>query len=454
MLASVAQAINQIKAHWSRQFSDQVIEDACRAAEHQWRKRLLPPTLTVRLFLLQILYGNTACSHLSRISGEEFSPQAYCTARSRLPRAALESLLAQTVSQLGQAALDTARWLGHRVLLVDGSTFSMPDVPALQAEFGQPGQQAKGCGFPVAHWLALMHYETGLMLKMLIAPLRTHDQSQVAELHPELAADDVLVGDRAFCSFVHLALLLGRSLHGVFRMHQKQIVDFTSARPHRQAVRGKSASKKGLPTSRWVKSLGELDQLVEWFKPAACPKHLSPEQFAALPESLLVRELRYQIDRPGFRVKQITLVTTLIDADRYSKAALAQLYFDRWQIETNFKHLKITLGMDALHCESVEGVLKEATMFALAYNLVRLIMREAAKRQGVSVRRISFIDALRALAHADGNTAFPELIVNPERPNRREPRLRKRRPKPFKHLRKPRAKYHATYALQTTTALS
>ena len=271
MVASVAEAVDRIKAHWSRQFSDQAIEDACRAAGHQWRKRLLPPGLTVRLFLLQILYGNTACSHLSRISGEEFTPQAYCIARSRLPRAALESLLTQTVSQLGQAALDTARWLGHRVLLVDGSTFSTPDLPVLQAEFGQPGQQAKGCGFPVAHWLALMHYETGLMLKMLIAPLRTHDQSQVAELHPELAANDVLVGDRAFCSFVHLALLLGRSVHGVFRMHQKQIVDFTLARPHRQAVRGKSATKKGLPTSRWIKSLGELDQLSNGSSPPLVP---------------------------------------------------------------------------------------------------------------------------------------------------------------------------------------
>ena len=450
MVTSVAQAVDRIKSHWACQFTDESIDDACRAAGHRWRKRMLPPDLTVRLFLLQILYGNTACSHLPRISGEEFTPQAYSAARARLPCAALETLLARTISQLGPAALDTARWWGHRVFLVDGSTFSTPDVPALQTQFGQPGQQAAGCGFPVAHWLALMHHGSGLILKMLISPLRTHDQSRVAEMHPELEAGDVLLGDRGLCSFVHLALLFGRSLHGVFRLHQLQIVDFTPARLHRQAVRGRASKKKGMPTSRWIRSLGQLDQLLEWSKPATCPKWLSPEQFAALPASLIVRELRFRIERPGFRVPEITLVTTLTDAERYTKTALAQLYFERWRIETNFAHLKTTMGMDALHCRSVEGVLKEATMFALVYNLVRLLMCQAAQRQGVSVERISFSDALRALAHADLDAPFPTLIVNPERPNRREPRLMKRRPKQFHYLKEPRANYHAKYMAETS----
>jgi len=450
MVSSLAQAVGRIKTHWARQFSDQMIEEACRAVGHTWRERLLTPVFTVRLFLLQILYGNTACSHLPRISGEEFSAQAYGAARARLPRAVLETLLGQTVSQLGQAALAAADWLGHRVFLVDGSTFSTPDVPELQTEFGQPGGQAAGCGFPVAHWLALMHHGSGLILKMLVAPLRTHDQSQVAELHPELAAGDVLAGDRGLCSYVHLALLSLRSVQGLFRMHQAQIVDFTSGRPHRQAVRGRQHKKKGMPTSRWIKSLGQLDQLVEWFKPATCPKWLAPEQYAALPANLLVRELRFRIERPGFRVEEVTLVTTLVDAERYTQAALAQLYLKRWRIETNFAHLKTTMGMDALHCQSVEGVLKEATMFALVYNLVRLLMCEAAQRQGVSAERISFVDALRALAHADLDAPFPTLIVNPERPNRREPRLLKRRPKQFGYLKEPRANYHAKYMAATS----
>ncbi len=165
-----------------------------------------------------------------------------------------------------------------------------------------------------------------------------------------------------------------------------------------------------------------------------------------------MRELRYRIGRPGFRVKEVTLVATLVDGERYPKEMLTQLYFERWRIETNFRHLKTTMGMDALRCQSVEGVLKEATMFALVYNLVRLLMHEAAKRQGVSLQRISFIDALRSLAHADLDSPFPELIVNPERLGRREPRLVKRRPKQYAYLKEPRINYHAKFEQQTTTA--
>jgi len=207
-----------------------------------------------------------------------------------------------------------------------------PLAPALQAHFGQPGAQKPGCGFPTAHWLALMHVGSGMITKMLASPLRTHDMSKAAELHPELQADDVLLGDRGFCSFAHLALLLQRGVHGLLRVHQRTIVDFTPHRPHAQPGRGKSDRKKGLPRSRWLRSLGATDQIVEWLKPAKGnrPRWMSPEQFAALPDSIVVRELRFAINQKGFRPKQITLVTTLIDADVYSKEALADLFRQRW----------------------------------------------------------------------------------------------------------------------------
>ncbi len=121
-------------------------------------------------------------------------------------------------------------WLGHRVFLIDGSSFSMPDVAALQAYFGQPGNQAKGCGFPVAHILALFHAGTGLLLEVTAAPLRSHDMAGVGGILPFLKAGDVLVADRGFCSFAHLGLLLKKGVHAVFRLHQKQIVDFTPGR--------------------------------------------------------------------------------------------------------------------------------------------------------------------------------------------------------------------------------
>jgi hypothetical protein len=279
-----------------------------------------------------------------------------------------------------------------------------------------------------------------MITKMLAAPLRTHDMSKTVELHPELQAGDVLVGDRAFCSFAHLVLLWQRGVHGLLRVHQRTIVDFTPGRPHVEPGRGKADRKKGKPRSRWLRSLGITDQLVEWLKPANSnrPKWMSREQFAALTDSIVVRELRYAIDQKGFRPKQITLVTTLLDAELYSLSTLADLFRQRWEIETNFGHLKTTMKMDVLKCKTVNGVLKELQVFALIYNLVRQVMLLAAVRQQVDVRRISFIDALRWLQTAQPGDELSQLVVNPDRPNRLEPRVRKRRPKEYPLMRKPR----------------
>ncbi len=452
MCASIADVVRQFKQAWARQLDDGVIERACRDAGMTWRDRLLTPATTVRLFLLQILHGNTACAHLPHLAGMAFTAAAYCAARRRLPLAALETLLARTTGQLGSQMPDSALWRGHRVLLVDGSSFSMPDTPELQRHFGQPGGQRKGCGFPVAHWLCLMHAGSGLILKMLSSPLRTHDMSQAARLHPELRAGDVLVADRAFCSFAHIALLCRQGMHGVFRLHQRSIVDFTPGRPHAPPHQRKGAGQKGLPRSRWIKSLGASDQLVEWLKPAARPSWMSAESFAALPASLVLRELRYEVRTKGFRVQQVTLLTTLLDESLYPSEALADLYGRRWRIETNFRHIKTTMGMDVLSCRSVEGVLKELTVFVLVYNLVRHVMIEASKRQDVPVDRISFIDALRWLAHARPGDALTDLVVNPARPGRCEPRVHKRRPKQYPLMRTPRAEWRKTLEAQPVPA--
>jgi len=259
--------------------------------------------------------------------------------------------------------------------------------------------------------------------------------AQVAQMHPELRKGDVLVGDRAFCSFAHFALLCRRKLHGVFRIHQRQLVDFTPGRPYNEV--GKKR-RKGLPTSRWLRRLGVRDQLVEWFKPKDRPEWLTAEQYAALPASLVIRELRYRVTQAGFRTQEVTLATTLLDAEVYPAEALAELYKTRWQVEINLRHLKETMGLDVLRCETKGGVLKELAVFALVYNLVRVVMCEAARRQGVAVERISFIDAWRWLSSAPPGSPLPELIVNPDRPNRVEPRVRKRRPKEYPLMKRPR----------------
>ncbi len=328
----------------------------------------------------------------------------------------------------------------------------MPDTDELREHFGQPGGQAAGCGFPTAHWLALVHFGSGLFQKVITAPLRTHDMNGVAQLHPELAPGDVALGDRAFGTFGQMALLVLQGLHGIFRAHQKLIIDFTPDRPYAVPGRGKSTAHKGKPRSKWIQSLGPLDQIVEWFRPINVPAWTSAEVWAALPTSIRVRELRYTIARPGFRVHTVTLVTTLLDAQRYPKEKLAEAYGLRWTIETAFGHLKTTMKMDVLRCQTVRGIQKELTMFLLVYNLARMTVLTAAQRQGVSPERISFVDALRWLATAKPGDELPDLVVNPKRPCRVEPRVRKRRPKEYELMKKPRAVLKQELATQSLGA--
>jgi Transposase DDE domain len=415
--------------------SKETIEEACRQVKYSWRKRILDPATTIYLFLLQVLHGNTACQHVVHFGGWSFSDSAYCQARKRLPLAVFHWLLEKTAAAFRSATSGTSRWLGHRVWLADGSSFSMSDEPELRRHFGQPGGQRKGCGFPVAKWLALFDLTTGMLLRSATSPLRSHEMSQAAAISRELEPGDLVLGDRGFCSYAHLALLTLRQLHGVFRIHQKQIVDFT---PGRRGARRGSKDLPGMPRSRWVLAHGDSDQVVAWFKPKRKPSWLDAADYAELPAELTVRELRYRVAVPGYRVREVTLVTTLLDAVTYTASALADLYYRRWQVEINFRHIKISMKMDVLRCETVEGVLKELAVFALAYNLVRSVMVESARLQGVEPDRVSLVDAVRWMIGVE--EADPSvLVVNPSRPGRVEPRVVKRRPKQYMRMTKPRS---------------
>lgn len=451
MFANVAQIVRQFKQSWSRELEEEAIRQACRDAGHQWRERELGPVATVRMFLLQILFGNVACDAVPRLAGKDVTGSAYCAARGRLPLVALETLLTRCTAQMAACVRDTGRWLGHRLFLLDGSSFSMPDTEELRDHFGHSPVQAKGCGFPTAHWLAMLHFGSGLFQKVLTAPLRTHDLNGATALHPELEAGDILLGDRAFGSFGHLACLVLRGLHGIFRAQSSLIIDFTPGRPHAIPGKEKKLRATGQPRSRWIERLGKDDQIVEWFRPVEPPTWLTRKAWVALPTTLRMRELRYTVAQPGFRVRTVLLVTTLLDAQCYPKAQLAEAYGLRWTIETCFRHLKTSMHMDVLHCETVRGILKEVTMFLLVYNLVRMTILQAAKRQGVPPQRISFLDALRWLATAQPGDELPDLVVLPSRPGRIEPRVCKRRPKGFPSMTKPRAKLRKALAAKLVT---
>jgi Transposase DDE domain len=434
MALTIPQVLRQFKADVGQAIAADTILQICGYLNYVCRNRVLGPVNTVHVFLLQILHGNTACTALSRLAGLPFTAAAYCAARKRLPLALFQELLRHVCDALFPEVHTTGRWRGHRTWMLDGSSFSMSDTPELQAYFGQPPLQAKGCGFPVAHMLALFHAGTGLLLRVLASPLRTHDMRHAAVMHPELDEGDILIADRGFASFAHLALLFQRNMHAVFRCHQRQIVSFRKGRKHTKQRK----PDKGLPRSRYVRRLGYWDQLVEYRKHPRRPTWMDEATYVALPETLLVRELRFVTPQRGVRMWVMTLVTTLLDPVAYPAEALAELYLGRWHIEVNFRHLKTTMGLEVLHCKTVAGVLKELYLFAITYNLVRLVMLEAADRQNVPLDRISFIDALRWLRDAQADTRLTPLVINPVRPNRIEPRVLKRRMKEYDLMTKPR----------------
>jgi len=203
-----------------------------------FRDRCLDPATTVGLFIQQIIDGNSSCAAVRHRGTRRFSAQAYCKARQRLSVAVFRTLGRRVCDEARALSRVEARgsesgylFLTHRVFVVDGSSFSMPDTPALQNHFGQPGPQKAGCGFPVAHLLAMFDVNTGMLIEAIASPLYTHDLRHIASMHPHLRAGDLLMGDTAFGSYAHFALLLQANLHGLMPMHQCRIVDFTPGRP-------------------------------------------------------------------------------------------------------------------------------------------------------------------------------------------------------------------------------
>jgi hypothetical protein len=398
-MVSFDEEVGAIKRNALQLLDSQRILESCREQDY-WPEAdgELDPTTVIALFMQQVAAGNVSCDEVRLMGRDAFTASGYCQARMRIPLAVFVTLARDVYRKLSGPLdnQDQYLWHGHRVLLMDSTSFSMPDTPELQACFGQPGGQKKGCGFPVAHCLLLFNARTGLAVDAITAPLRTHEMSLASGTHGHMAEGDLVIGDDNFGSYAHLALLARRGVFGLFPAHHVRIVDFTPGRPCIEPSKvAKAKDAKGLPRSRWVKSLGETDQIVEWFKPAARPRWMTAAQWKQLPPTLMVREVRRTIQRPGFRPKTLTIVTTLLDPKEYSADELFALRLRRWDVETDIRHIKTTMGMEVLRCKSVEGVQKELWMFLLIYNLVRAVMVAAADRQKVAVSRISFaLDAM------------------------------------------------------------
>ncbi len=415
------------------------------------RQRFFPHGLTFWAFLSQVLSPESPCRETVRKVQAWYSARrlprpgsgtaAYCNARSRLSRDTLLDIHRHTADESQRRVSSEQLWCGRRVKVVDGTGVSMPDTPKNQRTFPQPSNQKKGCGFPVAKLVGCFCLASGALLHWAEGTLHVHESKLFRKLFAFFLPGDVALTDRGFCSYVDIAILLRAGVDTVMRLHQ--------ARP--------SDLRKG-------KQLGPNDRLVTWQKPKQRPRGCTLTDWRRVPDTLTLRLVYVSVNVPGWRTQSLFVVTTLTDPIAYPAEDIAKLYLRRWAVELFFRDIKITLGMDVLRCQTPAMVRKEIAMHAIAYNLIRALMQQAATLYHVPIERLSFkgsVDTLRQwsdtlnAAHdkpREQARLFNQLLqilaedTAPLRPNRSEPRVRKRRPKAYPLMTKPRREYHLAWA--------
>jgi len=421
------------------------VDEQCRLLGHMWRDRIFTPLVTLWTFLWQVLDADPACRQavartlgfLSATVGLDAShdPSAYCKARKRLPEQLLPGLTRLVAHKLAAKVQPTGLWHGRRVKLLDGSSVAMWDSASNQAAYPQPKGQEPGCGFPVARIVAVFDLITGAVVDLAMGALRVSERVLSHQLWDWIEAGEVLVADRYYGSYADIALLRLRGVDTVLRLHQSRKTDF-----------------------RRGKRLGPHDRLVQWHKGVRA-KWMTPAEFQALADTQQLRLLRFACQVAGWRPEQIVVVTTLLDPQAYPAPEIAQLYRLRWEVETDLAHLKTTMKMEFLRTRSPQMVRRELWAHLLAYNLVRTLMWEAARRRRCAPMRLSFKGAIQqihalwpftvAIARQRDLSRFYEALLKavgsqriPKRPNRSEPRVRKRRPKNYRLMTKPRQQYN------------
>jgi len=414
------------------------------AARAVWQGWVYTPAVTVWVFLSQSLSPDHSCRDaVARLIAwrvaQGLAPcsadtGAYCTARSDLPEEALHELVRDTGQQIEDESPEAWLWHGRKVRVVDGATITMPDTAKNQAAYPQPRSQKPGCGFPIARILVIFSLATGTVLESAIGKYKgkqTGENSLFRGLYHALAEGDVILADRCFSGWCDIALPRERGIDVILRKHQLRRTDF-----------------------RTGERLGEGDHLVCWTKPPR-PKWMSAERYATLPDELTLREVRVRVAQKGFRTRSLVVVTTLLDAKQYPPEEIAVLYRQRWQAELHLRSLKSVLQMDHLRCKTPERVRNEFYTHLLGYNLIRGVMAVAAFQSGRPPWEISFKGTLQTLdkflpmlLSRISNEAWCEALLTAvathivgNRPDRVEPRLVKRRPKPYKYLCKPRRHY-------------
>lgn len=412
------------------------------------RKRLFSLDVAFWSFLDQVQIPNGSCREavrkvmahvrlkLPQEKDKSMSPHtsAYCQARAKIPLEAMDDINAHLIDRLQTRIPLDGLWYGRHVRIVDGTGISMPDTEANQKSWPQSESQKPGCGFPLMNLVGIFCLQTGALIKTAYSNRHTHESKLFQSIWDTLKSGDLLVADRGFCSFGAFAGLLARKVDSLMRLPEKKI---------RKAIGSQ------LPKT------ANFDVIVNWKRPAQRDMAMTPAEFELLPESLSVRVVRYTIAQPGFRTQTVTLVTTLLDAT-IPASELAELYFRRWSIELHFREIKVYLKMDVLRCLTPHMIERELRMHFIAYNLIRCVMQKAALTHKTDLQRLSFkgcLDTVRQFANAlHGAENKPRTLsamidemllaiardLLPIRPNRSEPRVKKRRSKNYRLMTKPR----------------
>jgi hypothetical protein len=426
--------------------SEGIVDQALTAVNVCWLDRIYSPLVTLWVFLGQVLSADHSCrAAVARLIAHRLSQGqrpcsaetgAYCQARKRLPEEFFSNVARQTGRALEANVDPQWLWKSRRVYVYDGSSVSMPDTAENQRDYPQPDTQKPGLGFPLARIAAVFSLACGAVLELRICRYAGKGQSELGMLRTlwsMFLPGDVLLADRLMCTWTEMLMLKQRGIDCVCRFTSHRTADF-----------------------RRGKRLGKGDHIVLWPKPTK-PRSIDRETYDALPEFLTIRECRVDVDQTGFRTQTLLIATTLLDDDLFSKNDLAQLYRGRWNAELDLRSLKRTLQMDVLRCKTPELVRKEIWTHVLAYNLIRTIMAQTAAKHAIDPRSISFkgtvqtLEAFQPVIAIQGQHDSSLLSrLNQElldaisvhrvadRPDRYEPRLRKRRPKHYGFLRKPR----------------
>jgi hypothetical protein len=426
--------------------TDEVITDALAAAGH-WLDRIFSPLVTLWVFLGQVLGSDHSCrAAVARLVAHRVAhgqrpcsaaTGAYCRARQRLPEGFFSAAACSVGRALDAKAERGWLWRGRRVYLFDGTTVTMPDTPANQTAYPQVYNQGPGLGFPIARVGAVISLACGAVVNLGFCRYAGKGQGEVSllrRLWDVLAPGDVILADRLTANWATIQMLQGRGVELVSRLNKA----------HRKA------------DFRRGRRLGHGDHVVNWPKPTSI-RSLDRAAYRAPPDAITVREARVRVGQPGFRTRVVVVVTTLLDPRQTTKDDLAGLYRARWHAELDLRSIKAAMQMGDLRGKTPELVRKEVWAHVLGYNLIRTVMAQAAATHGIEPRAISFTGAMQMLAAFQpvlalraGGTAGRVRVYRDllgavaahrvaDRPDRYEPRLKKRRWNHYDWLTRPRA---------------